>query len=658
MFHHFFINSKAPVKKPIPNGRNKKTLPVAKRFLKVFLLFLFPVLFLSGSTNRLKDCKERVILLQVEQVGNTLLPAIICDQKIYFSVSEVFELLGHQVSAADDFSSLDVFMKDEEDSFRLEKSGNKISFRGLQINLEKEAIKITKTNLFLEASYFEDIFGLKNSFNFSDLLVSMKVDPDAGLSKETISGKQQENLVYEVLYYPRNKNLQDEEEIDSEKSLQYTYGKADTYTEADSIREMLREDGFPESILVPLYDNREISLAEALAIEQKHKTIESPTVQKQHVKQENPAGKGISYKVQVLASKQKIAAGDPAFKNLQDLSSYVHQGMYKYTWSEETKLEKARLHQNKLRAGNFPDAFVVHFKNGKRIKPVIPKSTFINRDKKQEKGWKFRVQVLASNPKLSAANPLFRNLRGIEEHRHEGMYKYTRGASTSFGKANELKEQLRKKGFPDAFVVPFYDGKRLEQWQIAGRVSSQTGKAEGIEGINIELYDFEQNYVATVISENDGYFGISNLGPGNYTLQLNEEQLENLQMTTALICSDIRITKDSKAGDHLQEFILKSGKESWKTANPLPGLVFKVQVAASRVKLSSKHPALKNRKDIEMYEDEGMYKYTLGETSLMKEAEQLMESLQAEGFSQAFVVPFINGKRVRFEEVIILLEKE
>jgi N-acetylmuramoyl-L-alanine amidase len=72
------------------------------------------------------------------------------------------------------------------------------------------------------------------------------------------------------------------------------------------------------------------------------------------------------YKVQILASSSKIKVGDARLKGLKNAEYYQEGGLYKYTvGSSESFSEISRL--RKEIAQKFPEAFIIAFKDGKRI---------------------------------------------------------------------------------------------------------------------------------------------------------------------------------------------------------------------------------------------------------------------------------------------------
>ncbi len=94
---------------------------------------------------------------------------------------------------------------------------------------------------------------------------------------------------------------------------------------------------------------------------------------KRHNRKENPERAGeresleIEYRVQFLSSGKRLPSGSREFRGLDDVESYKEGGLFKYTTGATTDKDKAKKNLRKVRK-KFEDAFLVEFKNGKRIK--------------------------------------------------------------------------------------------------------------------------------------------------------------------------------------------------------------------------------------------------------------------------------------------------
>lgn len=75
----------------------------------------------------------------------------------------------------------------------------------------------------------------------------------------------------------------------------------------------------------------------------------------------------VVYKIQILTAEKKLPANSKRFKGYKNVGFYVENGVYKYTYGESTDLANIQ----KLRRSvvkDFKDAFIVSFKDGKRMK--------------------------------------------------------------------------------------------------------------------------------------------------------------------------------------------------------------------------------------------------------------------------------------------------
>jgi N-acetylmuramoyl-L-alanine amidase len=107
-------------------------------------------------------------------------------------------------------------------------------------------------------------------------------------------------------------------------------------------------------------------------------------------------------------------------------------------------------------------------------------------------------------------------------------------------------------------------------------------------------------------------------------------------------------------------FVKKSEpvKKNEPVKNPEPVMtepsdapVFKLQVLASSTKLKPTDPQLKGQKQADYYQEGGLYKYTLGNSTDYQQIYQLRKA-QLQNFPQAFIIAFKNGKKMNVQEAI------
>ena len=85
----------------------------------------------------------------------------------------------------------------------------------------------------------------------------------------------------------------------------------------------------------------------------------------------------------------------------------------------------------------------------------------VNKDEIVIEGVVYRVQFLTSEKPLKEGAKEFKNVTGYQEYKQDGVYRYTMGNETTIAKAKNIQSEMRKKGFKDAFVIAFYNGKRI-----------------------------------------------------------------------------------------------------------------------------------------------------------------------------------------------------
>ena len=82
-----------------------------------------------------------------------------------------------------------------------------------------------------------------------------------------------------------------------------------------------------------------------------------------------------------------------------------------------------------------------------------------------EQGLVYKVQLATSSKKIALKAKNFNGLENVsmvEESGSNGpVFRYYYGAATSFKSVESFKAEARAKGYPDAFVKPFYDGERI-----------------------------------------------------------------------------------------------------------------------------------------------------------------------------------------------------
>ncbi|MEI6456506.1 MAG: N-acetylmuramoyl-L-alanine amidase [bacterium] len=75
----------------------------------------------------------------------------------------------------------------------------------------------------------------------------------------------------------------------------------------------------------------------------------------------------------------------------------------------------------------------------------------------------FRVQIATTSTDIGTDSPKFDGFAHVSMYRHNGLCKYTVGDEPSLEAANRLLQQVKRKGFKDAFIVIFRGNERIPE---------------------------------------------------------------------------------------------------------------------------------------------------------------------------------------------------
>ena len=87
--------------------------------------------------------------------------------------------------------------------------------------------------------------------------------------------------------------------------------------------------------------------------------------------------------------------------------------------------------------------------------------TVVSPDNQVVEGVTYRVQFLTSEKELKDGAKEFKGVTGYQVYKQGNVYRYTMGNETTVARAKNIQSEIRNKGFKDAFVIAFYNGKRI-----------------------------------------------------------------------------------------------------------------------------------------------------------------------------------------------------
>lgn len=84
-----------------------------------------------------------------------------------------------------------------------------------------------------------------------------------------------------------------------------------------------------------------------------------------------------------------------------------------------------------------------------------------NKEEDIAKGVIFKVQFATSSKELELLPQNFKGIENVEIYQAGGLYRYVVGKEKNMTGANNLQLEVRNKGYKDAFVIAFSEGKRI-----------------------------------------------------------------------------------------------------------------------------------------------------------------------------------------------------
>jgi cell division protein FtsN len=171
---------------------NRRTL--SKRGCIVgFILFL---VLLSYHVDAQNDpvYDEISVFLQVKDIGQIEIPAIIQEDVAYLPIKEIFEFLNFKTTMSQSMDSISGFLISIKEPYIVDFKNLKINFQGKQFQLKKGEMIRTETNLYLRSNFFGEIFGLNCRFSFRNLSVSMQTTLELPAMREKRLEQMRQNI--------------------------------------------------------------------------------------------------------------------------------------------------------------------------------------------------------------------------------------------------------------------------------------------------------------------------------------------------------------------------------------------------------------------------------------------------------------------------------
>jgi len=173
-----------------------------------------------------------------------------------------------------------------------------------------------------------------------------------------------------------------------------------------------------------------------------------------------------------------------------------------------------------------------------------------------------------------------------------------------------------------------------------------------------------RDYIASAIFRAFRDYKYQMDGSGNnYVNNDNDINRSNVKLEENDTAHAILIQPKNKQKDTLTKAVKTSDKNKNNRVNTDisntsgPNVYFSVQFTTSKTKKSLTSPDFKGLKNVQEYEEKGLFKYITGNKKNLSEANLMLKDVQKKGFKDAFVVAFQDNNRISPEEAIRILKK-
>jgi len=153
-----------------------------------------------------------------------------------------------------------------------------------------------------------------------------------------------------------------------------------------------------------------------------------------------PAAKPTGIYIVQLRAQFKPCDINSSFPGLADVKQHFgSDGYYRYYFGEFKSVQDAKTACEKAKNAGYHDAFVVDFGRYKAF------------DAKTSTATEYTVQIHASYKRVDPNT--FKNVKGVEEKfSKDGLYRYVVGRFSTWSKAQTILEEVKKQGYPAAFI--------------------------------------------------------------------------------------------------------------------------------------------------------------------------------------------------------------
>ncbi|MCK5855915.1 MAG: PD40 domain-containing protein [Bacteroidales bacterium] len=258
-------------------------------------------------------------------------------------------------------------------------------------------------------------------------------------------------------------------------------------------------------------------------------------------------------------------------------------------------------------------------------------------------GLVFKVQMAAFKRKVPKST--FKGISPVAAERipNSSYIRYVGGVFPNYNYAKPARDIIRSKGFKDAFIVAYFDGKRISIAQARKLIAS--GKAYTSNGL-----------VQFAIKNNTNYYVLSR---ASQSIASNEKSVNGIPSIDEMDNNSMAIDKSvSSKGMGINYEADINTNSIIPESNKMNGLVFKVQINALKQDVSLDYfkgisPIWKEKRP-----GSDLNYYIAGAFPNYVAAAEARDHIHTIGYPGAFIVVYFNGQRVSTEDANQLIKED
>ncbi|MBQ6275226.1 MAG: PD40 domain-containing protein [Bacteroidales bacterium] len=266
-------------------------------------------------------------------------------------------------------------------------------------------------------------------------------------------------------------------------------------------------------------------------------------------------------------------------------------------------------------------------------------------------GLYYRIQIVAANVKYRM--PYFNGLSLIftEQIPNTNIIRYMTGEYYRYVSAREDLPKVRGLGFSDAFIVAYYNGKRISIGE-ARRLEALQNAEENEEIPIVIRHEAPADYVepeSIIASSQTKTETIANVGNGasvaNNSISSQSVTEENSAVSSENVAVNGQIVPSGNVVDSQGGIALDSHEI------PSKGVYYAVQIGVYKDRRQPSQMKGVSPIDYETMPN-GYIRHTSGRFGNYDQARASQANIRRQGISDAFVIAYIDGRKVSFSEAI------